>query len=464
MSNLERLGDSEAAERVFAAAAERRRGRGDSQSDASETARLSLVSKPPPGAAGTIELEMIDLSQVRTRPIDWLWRGYIPLRKVTILDGDPGLGKSTLMIDIAARGSIGGTAPTEEPLGDAFVTIYVTAEDDPEDTILPRVLRAGGDPSRFRLVRDLVLPADAGRLEAAAGSIRARLIVIDPLVAYLGDGVKTNDDHRVRRALEPLAAMAARTDAAVVAIRHLNKRAGEDAIYRGGGSIGFTGLARSVLAVGRDPDDEGRTILAAIKLNVARRPASLAYRIVADGPYEAAHIAWEGPSERTAEDLIGRTRDEVAGRSKTAELAHAIRELLGSNGGSMAAGDAYRALEAQGFDISSQDNLARARSQAGVRTAKQGYNGGWVWSLRTSVSRSVPSVPSEPLGSTSSKTPKSPTKTPKTPISRTREDGGFTTESTSPSPVEGTLWGEGTPTLPRTVSGGPKRVLEGGPR
>ena len=193
----------------------------------------------------------------------------------------------------------------------------------------PESLKAGGDPSRFQLVRKLVLPDQIDRLEVTAADFRARLIVIDPLVAYLGDGVKTNDDHRVRRAMEPLAAMAARLDAAVVAIRHLNKRAGEDAIYRGGGSIGFTGLARSVMAVGRDPDDPDRIILAAVKLNVARRPPSLAYRIVADGPYEPAHIAWEGHSERTAEDLIGRTRDEAAWRSKTAELSAAIRDLLG---------------------------------------------------------------------------------------------------------------------------------------
>jgi hypothetical protein len=255
MSSFERLGDSAAARKVFARVA--------------ETAQDGVVAIKPVVALPE-PLETIDLSQVRTRPIDWLWRGYIPLRKVTILDGDPGLGKSTILLDLASRGSIGGLAPTGEPLGDAFTTIYITLEDDAEDTILPRILRAGGDPSRFHLLRKLVLPAQVDRLEATATRLKARLIVIDPLMAYLGDGVKTNDDHLVRRALEPLAAMAAGLDAAVVAIRHLNKRVGDDAIYRGGGSIGFTGLARSVLAVGRDPDDHDRMILAPIKLNVAR--------------------------------------------------------------------------------------------------------------------------------------------------------------------------------------------------
>jgi hypothetical protein len=408
-------------------------------------------------------LETIDLSEVRTRPIDWLWRGYIPLRKVTILDGDPGLGKSTILLDLASRGSIGGLAPTGEPLGDAFTSIYVTLEDDAEDTILPRVLRAGGDPSRFHLLRKLVLPAQIDRLEATANSLRARLIVIDPLMAYLGDGVKTNDDHLVRRALEPLAEMAAGLDAAVVLIRHLNKRVGDDAIYRGGGSIGFTGLARSVLAVGRDPDDHDRMILAPIKLNVARRPASLAYRIVADGDYEPAHIAWEGTSERTAEDLIGRTRDEVTGHSKTAGLSAAMRELLEANDGSMPAGEACEALKQQGFNLGSRDNLKRARDQAGVDSTKEGFDGRWVWSLRTSVRRSDPSVPSPINPSKGPKSPKRPTKRPKGPISSSKEEPVSSTPDPFLDDRAATFW-EDNSLLQGTVSGSPRRSSEGRPR
>lgn len=448
MSSPERLGDSAAAHKVFARVA--------------EAAQTGVVAIKPLVPLAEV-LDTSDLSQVRPRPIDWLWRGYIPLRKVTILDGDPGLGKSTILLDLACRGSIGGGAPTGEPLGDAFTTIYVTAEDDAEDTILPRVVRAGGDSSRFHLLRELVLPDQIERLEATANSLRARLIVIDPLMAYLGDGVKTNDDHRVRRAMEPLAEMAARLDAAVVAIRHLNKRVGDDAIYRGGGSIGFTGLARSVLAVGRDPDDSDRIILAAVKLNVARRPPSLAYRIVADGPYEPAHIAWDGQSERTAEDLIGRTRDEVTGHSKTAELAKAMRELLGSHGGSMAAADAYRALESQGFDTTSKDNLMRARAQAGVRTTKKRFDGPWFWSIGSSAPTSEPSDSWETNQPKVPKSPKSPTKVPKSPTSRSTENPGSSTRDPSSQPGAATFW-EDNSLLQRTVSASPRRSLEGRPR
>lgn len=438
MSTLERLGDSAAARKVFARL--------------SETAQGGVSTIEPVVALAEV-LETIDLSDVRARPIDWLWRGYIPLRKLTIVDGDPGLGKSTILLDLASRGSIGGVAPTGEPLGDAFTTIYITVEDDAEDTILPRILKAGGDPSRFHVVRKLVLPAEIDRLEETATRLKARLIVIDPLMAYLGDMVKTNDDHLVRRALEPLAEMAARLDAAVVAIRHLNKRVGDDAIYRGGGSIGFTGLARSVLAVGRDPDDHDRMILAAIKLNVARRPASLAYRIVADGDYEPAHIAWDGTSDRTAEDLIGRTRDEAAGHSKTADLSVAIRDLLEANGGSMPAGDACRALQEDGFNLGSRDNLKRARGQAGVDSTKETFDGGWIWTLRSSTRRSDPSVPSQSESPEGPKSPKGPTKRPKGPISSSREEPVSSASEPFPNDRSATLWGEDQSLLQGNVPG-----------
>ena len=442
MSSLERIGESAALAHVAGRVAER------------------SVAKITPVVALPEPLETIDLSQVRTRPIDWLWRGYIPLRKLTILDGDPGLGKSTILLDLASRGSIGGVAPTGEPLGDAFTTIYITVEDDAEDTILPRILKAGGDPSRFHVVRKLVLPAEIDRLEETATRLKARLIVIDPLMAYLGDGVKTNDDHLVRRALEPLAEMAARLDAAVVLVRHLNKRAGDDAIYRGGGSIGFTGLARSVLAVGRDPDDPDRMILAPIKLNVARRPPSLAYRIVADGDYEPAHIAWEGTSERTAEDLIGRTRDDMTGLSKTAELASAMRKLLGSHGGLMTAAQAYRALEKLGFDTRSKDNLMRARAQAGVRTTKKDFEGPWSWSLGPSVPTSEPSDSWGANAAKVPKSPKSPTKVPKSPTSRAKEETVSSTPERFQEEGAASLWGSNS-ILQGTVSGSPKRFPGG---
>lgn len=320
---------------------------------------------------------LADVDPVRVR---WLWPGYIPAGKITILDGDPGLGKSTVMLDLAARGSRGDATPTGTPL-DVFGSIIVTAEDDAADTIRPRLDVAGGDPTRIHHLARLTLPDEADRLRRMVRRTGARLVVIDPLVAYLADGVKTNSDHEVRRALEPVAILADELGIAVVAIRHLNKQSGGDAIYRGGGSIGFTGLARAVLAVGRDPDDEERVILAAVKVNVARRPASLAYRLVAAGPYDPARVAWEGETEHTAESLIGRDRDQASEQGKAAALAVTIRQLVDVNGGSMLARDAYRALEADGVDTADKALIYRARKKARVNVEKMGMDGGWMWSI-----------------------------------------------------------------------------------
>jgi hypothetical protein len=136
-----------------------------------------------------------------------------------------------------------------------------------------------------------------------------------------------------------------------------------------------------VLAVGRDPEDPDRFVLAAVKINVARRPPSLAYRLEAGGPYEPARVVWDGESAQTAESLIGRDRDIAQVRSKVEQLADAMRAVVANNGGSLAAADAYRALEAEGWDLTSADLKNRARRKAGIDVSKQGMDAGWTWRL-----------------------------------------------------------------------------------
>lgn len=356
---------------------------------------VNLPGLPPKGdvsdwldAGGTVDelrrlttanSRYVTLASVTPRAVEWLWQGYIPLGKVTIIDGDPGLGKSTLVLDVAARGSRGLPSPTGTPLP-TFDTLLVTGEDDPADTIRPRLDVAGGDPARVHILTDLTLPDEADRLAEVIDRTGATLVVIDPLAAHTAERVKTSVDNSVRRMLQPLAKLAESRHISIVAIRHLNKQAGGDAIYRGGGSIGFTGLARSVLAVGRDPDDEERFVLASVKNNVGRRPPSLAYRLVAAGPYDPARVEWEGETHHTAEALIGRDREQAAGQGKAAMLAETIRAMVEANGGEIAARDGYRALEAEGIDTDADKALIyRAREKAGVVTVKSAMDGGWVW-------------------------------------------------------------------------------------
>ena len=324
----------------------------------------------------TQAVEVTGLDSFAPTSVEWLWPGRIPLGTVTILDGDPGLGKSTLTLDLAARGSVGGSTPTGEPL-DSFKTLLLSSEDDPSTTIRPRFDLAGGNPRRLWIIPWIELPSSAALLDEAFKVTGARLAVIDPLVEYLDEGVRTISDHAVRRALRPLVEIAQRRHVSIVAVRHLNKTSGGPAIYRGGGSVGIGGLARSVLTVARDPEDEERFVLASVKINVARRPPSLAYRLVADGPYAPARVEWLGESDHNAEALIGAEREQAGEKSKAEKLGQAMREVIAANGGSMKASDMYVALEADGWDLSSEDLKHRARRKAGVKSRQSHIGAPW---------------------------------------------------------------------------------------
>ena len=215
-------------------------------------------------------LSVIQASQVKVRPVEWFWEGRIPLGKVTVLDGSPGLAKTTIAIDLAARCTSGAPMP-DGKAGTTGAVIFVGYEDDLADTLVPRFLAAGGDPHELYFAdtitsedgpRQLEIPEDIPHLEDQVRNLGAILVVIDPLMAALGIDVKTGIDHHVRRALKPLRDMAERTGAAVVLIRHLNKAVNvSDPIMRGGGSIGIIGAARAGLIVARDPEDEDRRIV-----------------------------------------------------------------------------------------------------------------------------------------------------------------------------------------------------------
>jgi hypothetical protein len=200
------------------------------------------------------------MSGVHVRPVEWLWPGWIPLGKLTVLDGDPGVGKSTLLFDLAARLSRDGVMPdgAAGPLGAALL---LSAEDGVEDTIRPRLEAAGGVAGRlFTLpavrgddghMRPPEVPLDLPAIDAAVRQYGARLVVIDPLMAFL-TGADASVDQEVRRALFRLSRLAERRECAVVCLRHLFKAGGDKAVYRGGGSIGIVAAARSALVAAAD--------------------------------------------------------------------------------------------------------------------------------------------------------------------------------------------------------------------
>lgn len=243
---------------------------------------------------------------IAPRTVAWLWPGYVPLGAITVLDGDPGLGKSLVALDLAARVSRGAAMPDRSE-GCSGQVLLLSAEDDAAATSVPRLRAAGANLERVFFLdgqvgadgeRWPVLLSDADVLAAAAERLKElRLIVIDPLMAFVPSDVDTHNDASVRRMMRRLAELAAERELAVLLVRHLNKREqGTPALYRGGGSIAIIAQCRSGLLVCRDPDDDSgrRRLLQPTKSNLAPPPAPLSYVIIAapQAVPPAPQLAW----------------------------------------------------------------------------------------------------------------------------------------------------------------------------
>lgn len=277
----------------------------------SEATRTNISAFP--GGGPLLMPRLRKLADIPEERLVWLSRGRLAEGKLTILDGDPGLGKSTITLDWAARITTGKALP-DGPENRPRSVIAMTAEDGLGDTVRPRFRVAGGDLNKF-FVFEMVsedgavsFPSIPGDLEGLANMVEAvdaALIIIDPLVAFLGADVKANDDKDVRRALSPLAVITDRTRVAVLALRHLNKTLGMSSLYRGGGSIGIIGAARFGLIAAKDPEDETgrRRILAVQKCNLAQEPPSLAYHMEGVPGTDVAYISWDGESAIRANAL-----------------------------------------------------------------------------------------------------------------------------------------------------------------
>ncbi len=257
------------------------------------------------------------LADVVEEPLRWLWPGRLCLGKFNLLDGDPGDGKSLFTIDLAARVTTGRPLPGFVTAAEPAPVVFLAAEDGIADTIKPRFSAAGGDPALVHVVTGTrrgeqegfpSLTKDTAALTALVRKVGARLVIVDPVMSYLG-GVDTHRDAEVRQGLTPLVTMAGETGACVLAVRHLSKAEAKAALYRGGGSIAFVGVARGALLLARHPEDRSRRVVAVSKSNLAAEAASWVFSVVTD-PKGRPFVSWEPhPSELTAEDLV-RAMDE----------------------------------------------------------------------------------------------------------------------------------------------------------
>jgi hypothetical protein len=319
------------------------------------------------------------LKDVEPESVTWLWKNRIAIGKITVVDGDPGQGKSTVMLDLAARVSAGLPMPDSDEPTEPGGVLLLCPEDGLADTIRPRVGAAKADLQRVFAYRHSVLsiPENIPTIEREIKYTQAKLVIIDPLSMYLSEKINSHNDQSVRRALGPLALLAEKTDTAVVVTRHLNKSGGTSPMYRGGGSIGIVGTARNAMMICKDPINKAHRVLAPYKTNLGVDTPSLKFELVSVGA--VAKVNWLGTSEYSAEDLLVsaiRTPDDPEESSALEDAIEFLREMLAT--GEVLASEVYRDGASEGH---SKATLRRAEKTLKVRHRKSSDSGKWLWSL-----------------------------------------------------------------------------------
>ncbi len=358
------------------------KAKGKSASTRKSAARIPTDDKPPTPQTPLVIAR--PASAYVAKPVDWLWPGRIPCGALTILDGDPGLGKSTVTLDLAARVSRGYAMPPGGGPSDILPAnvVILSAEDDPARVIRPRLEAAGADLDRVQIVEAIstggdgdhlpILPYDLHALEQFVLQHRARLLTLDPIMAFLGNGIDAHKDQSIRLALREFAKLAERTQCALLVIRHLNKLMGGAALYRGGGSIGIIGAARSGLLLAKHPDNPDSRVIASTKSNLGPPPRSIVFSLHSAGAVAVAE--WGEEISMSADELL--SAGGLARQSKTDESAAAIIELL--TAGPMKSVELDAALKERGHSTS---GIQRGRKAAGVKASKSSYDGDWFVSL-----------------------------------------------------------------------------------
>lgn len=335
-------------------------------------------------------VDIVCLTDVETKPIQWLWPQRIAIGKLSIIAGDPGLGKSFLTLDIAARISTGAAWPDQPDYGNAPGSIILlSAEDDPSDTIKPRLLNMDADCSKIHALKAVKTPEGKQRcfdlgsdLEILKAVIKnvpdCRLIIIDPISAYLGklDG---HSNSEIRGLLAPLSDMAAEYNVALVAVTHLNKGGGSNPLYRAMGSLAFVAAARTVWTITRDNDDgvkeSPRRLMLPAKNNIAEDNSGLSYMLV------NGRVVWD---ETTMEMTAGKFfREQTEHEDKhfspaRSEAQDFLMEVL--KDGPILSKEVQHMAKEAGIN---HNTLSAAKKELNIRATRigAGKDGKWFWLL-----------------------------------------------------------------------------------
>ena len=352
---------------------------------------LEAIERAQAEAAAMIEggrdrARVVNLAGVEAQETRWLWRPYIPLDCITILEGDPKTGKTWAALAITAAITRGYPLPGEDGKPVARMpgnVLYLTAEDSLSMTLRPRLEKGNADLSRVNVLEGkisadgkTVVPVTMQDLDILAQTLeryRPVLVVIDPMAAFLGPNVNANRFEQVRPVLAGVTRLAEVYGCAVLLIRHLSKGPKDRAIYKGQGSIDFTAAARSVLMVGKDPNIPGQRVMVHNLCNVAKEGPAQSFVITDEGALE-----WAGVTDITGDELVAPVMVDVEERGSRAEAKEFLLKAL-ANGRQLAT-DMEEARKAH--DIADR-TLKRARQDLNIQVYRDGK--AWYWELPTAV-------------------------------------------------------------------------------
>ena len=314
------------------------------------------------------ELQMIKMSEIQSQEVAWLWYPFIPYGKLTIVQGDPGDGKTTLVLNIAAKLSKGEGIDREMKLTEPLTVIYQSAEDGLADTVKPRLEAAGANCENISVIDESIksLSMIDERLEEAVIRTKAKLLILDPIQAYLGGDMDMNRANEARDMTKKLAALAEKYQCAIVLVGHMNKAAGNKAAYRGMCSIDFFAVARSVLLVGRVEGEANIRAVVQIKNNLAAFGRPKAFELSEDG------FHWLGDYEITADEVLG----GIAPKANKLEQAKRLLREVAETNNAMQSNEIFNLAEEQGI---SRRTLENAKKELSIRAKR--INNSWYWEL-----------------------------------------------------------------------------------
>ena len=339
------------------------------------------------------ELKAVLASDVAPTETQWFLPGLIPREATTLVEGDPGVGKSTFCCYLAAIQSAGLPLPDGTPCDPGSAAI-LSIEDNLSTTVVPRLCASGADVKRVHLISELEdasgnrrlisIPDDLDFLQKYCEDHDIRLLIIEPLVAFLSEQTNSHKDQHVRRALGPLKTLAEECHLTIIAVRHLTKNSETTAMYRGGGSIGLIASVRSALLIAPAPDDANSQVLVPVKANLAKKPVAWRFCIESKSgiteegnKWEAGAIKMIGLTEYSANDVVSTTNPQTA--SAIADAVEFLQEVLAN--GPVSQKKLAKIAKENGH---SKSTLQRAAKKIGVKKKKTHDDNNmswWEWSL-----------------------------------------------------------------------------------